>query len=337
MKTGHNGKTTISVDFIYVNYNSYNDVIKSIASLKKLILSSGLNVSVYIADNSFVGTSPQFIIELSSFAKNISTPGFYVTYQPCDSNIGFGAACNKATSFSSSPIIAFANCDTDFSTCDPDSFLKMLNLLQDERIAVVGPKVISETGLLHASCFSFDPISILLKPTRHIRKVGSRIKFKIPYYSSFKHRIDRITYEGMDKTTPTIVDWVSGCFAIVRRDFFTHVSGFDERYFLYFEDVDLCRKARQFAKLVVFDPRVTIIHRASHQSASNRGVLRSILFNHVTRYHIFSWLKYCFKWHKDFLEKLSVVIGSLPVNRARYRTPAGYNLDFSCYKPLFKE
>ena len=91
----------------------------------------------------------------------------------------------------------------------------------------------------------------------------------------------------MDKSQPCIVDWVSGCFAVVRKDFFENVSGFDERYFLYFEDVDLCRKARQFSHFVVFDPRMQIVHKARHQSASREGVVRSIVFNQVARYHIF--------------------------------------------------
>ena len=53
-------------------------------------------------------------------------------------------------------------------------------------------------------------------------------------------------------------------------------------------------------------------------------------FNPVTRYHIFSWIKYCIKWRKDFIQKLLIVIGSLPASRAHFKTPAGYKLDFFC-------
>ncbi len=325
------------VDFVYVNFNSYVDVCNSISSLSLLVHKSSLVCSVTVVDNSFTEASPDLVVRLSSFCQSVSTSSFFVSYQPCDSNIGFGAACNRAAKATSAPLIAFVNCDTDFTDCSVQSFLDMLNLFQHENIAVVGPKVVDQNGLLHASCFSFDPISILLKPSRHIRRVGSRMRFRIPRYSSFKRRIDRITYEGMDKSRPSIVDWVSGCFAVVRKDFFTQVSGFDERYFLYFEDVDLCRKARQFSRFVVFDSRMVIVHRARHQSASREGVVRSIVFNHVARYHISSWFKYCLKWRHDFIEKLFVVIGSFPANRTRFKTPLGYSLDFSKFSPLFDD
>lgn len=325
------------IDFVYVNYNSYDDVRCSIESLSELVQKTCLSCCVIVVDNSFIEASPESIVGLSSFCQSTSRNGFFVSYQPCDSNIGFGSACNRAAKSSSAPLITFVNCDTDFRDCSESAFLDMIHLFSNEKVAVVGPKVVDDNGLLHASCFSFDPVSILLKPLRHIRRVGSRLRFRIPRYSSFKRRIDRITYEGMDKSCPCIVDWVSGCFAVVRKDYFLQVAGFDERFFLYFEDVDLCRKARQFTKYVVFDPRLTIIHRARHQSASRNGVFRSIIFNHVARYHISSWIKYCLKWRQDFLEKFFVVLGSIPESRTRFKTPLGYTLDFSRFMPLFSD
>jgi len=139
----------------------------------------------------------------------------------------------------------------------------------------------------------------------------------------------------MDKSEPCLVDWVSGCFAVVRRDLFEAVTGFDERYFLYFEDVDLCRKFRQLSFDVVFDPRVSVIHVASHESAKRRGVFRSLLLNPAARYHAMSWLRYIWKWKSDFREKLLYLFLPLLCGRAR-RQPGGvgYVLDFSVYKTL---
>ncbi len=321
-----------SVDFVYVNYHSSSDVVASIESLKLLSSKAGLVARVYIVDNSFIECDPSQVALIAEYAARSSGPSFYVSYNASNSNLGFGAACNKAVKYSRSPIVSFVNCDTNFHSTDPSSFLQMLALLSSETVAIVAPRILSEEGLLHASCFSFDPISILLKPARHIRRVGSRIRFKIPKYASFKKRIDRITYEGMDKTSPCYVDWVSGCFVLVRRDFFEAVNGFDERFFMYFEDVDLCRKARQYSQSVVFDPRVDVVHRASHQSARRRGIVRSLLFNPVARHHVFSWIKYCLKWRLDFFEKFLLVI-RLPgsFKSPRLTSSVGYKLDFSIY------
>lgn len=323
-----------SVDFVYVNYHSTRDVVASIQSLERLVFNSGLNAKVYVVDNSFVESDPEQISFLAGFAEAVSTPTFYVGYHPSDINLGFGSACNKAVKYSRSSIIAFVNCDTNFDNTDPLGFLQMLGLLMRKDVAIVGPRIVSEEGTLHSSCFSFDPVSILLKPARHIRRVGSSVKVKIPKYASFKKRIDRITYEGMDKTSPCRVDWVSGCFALVRRDFFESVNGFDERFFMYFEDVDLCRKARQFSRSVVFDPRVSVLHRASHESARRRGIVRSLILNPVARYHVISWLKYCFKWRLDFLEKILAYANLLGTSRSRRLSPSGYGLDFSVYSKI---
>jgi N-acetylglucosaminyl-diphospho-decaprenol L-rhamnosyltransferase len=324
----------LAVDFIYVNYHSYGDILRSVHSLQSLAASADLLAKVYIVDNSFIESEPENITALSGFSKTITSDRFYVSYLPSDSNCGFGAACNKAAKLCSASLLVFVNCDTNFDSTDPQRFLEMLQLMSLPTVAVVGPSVLSEAGLLHASCFSFDPISILLKPFRHVRKVGSSLRFKIPRYASFKKRIDRITYEGMDKSKPCLVDWVSGCFAVVKRDLFESVSGFDERYFLYFEDVDLCRKFRQFSLGVVFDPRVSVVHVASHESAKRRGVLRSMLLNPVARYHIVSWLRYCWKWKGDIREKLLSYFALLYKHEKRRIGGAGYGLDFSVYKFL---
>jgi GT2 family glycosyltransferase len=299
-----------------------------------LLSKAEISAKVYIVDNSFIDSGPEVIGVLSDFCKFTTSDRFYVSYLPSDSNSGFGAACNKAAKLCSAPLLAFVNCDTTFECTDPQGFLQMIQMLSLGDAAIVGPRIMSDVGLLHASCFSFDPVSILLKPFRHVRKVGSTIRLKIPKYSSFKKRIDRITYEGMDKSKPCFVDWVSGCFAVVRRDLFEHVAGFDERYFMYFEDVDLCRKFRQFSLGVVFDPRVTVIHVASHESAKRRGVFRSLLFNPVARYHVMSWLRYCWKWKSDFRDKLSCLCSPFPRNSRRRLGGVGYGLDFSVYKTL---
>lgn len=331
------------IDFIYVNYLSATDVITSIASLKRLLRNCHLGATIYVVDNSFAEGPPDDAKKILNFSLKESDNFCRIIYQPSDSNLGFGAACNKAALISSSKLIVFANCDTSFESTDADSFVNSLQLFQDESVSVVGPRVLDESGLLHCSCFSFDPVSVFLKPLRHVRKLGTTFKVLFPKYDVFKKQIDRITYEGMNKNSPCVVDWVSGCFMMVRREFFENVGGFDDRYFLYFEDTDICRKARQLGSKVLFDPTTSVTHLASHQSARGKGVMRSLVKNKATRFHIASWIKYCVKWRKDFFNKVlmfirrstsqrpKLVLGSSGKLSQMSTEAASYVLDFSTF------
>jgi N-acetylglucosaminyl-diphospho-decaprenol L-rhamnosyltransferase len=84
---------------------------------------------------------------------------------------------------------------------------------------------------------------------------------------------------------PQFIDWAAGYFLLLRRQAFEQVGGFDERYFLYMEDVDLGQRLRQQGWKVLWDPSIAIIHnsqRASHRNWQHlkwhvRGVLRYFL------------------------------------------------------------
>ena len=289
-------------DVIYVNYFSYEDLIFSLNSFFKCFSNQNLSFSIKILDNSFSEVSSKKIKNLISFLKSNQSKNFSLEYIPSSKNIGFGKGCNNAARLGKADRILLLNCDTDLGMLDADKFIKFSELVNKINV-IGGPKVIDEKNFLHASCFSFDPLSILLKPLRHVRKIG-RLSKIIPNYKWFKKRIDLIIYENLDKNSISYVDWISGCFMIINRNFFESIGGFDKRYFLYFEDVDLCRSAREANCKVFFDPRLEVIHKARHQSSAKKGIIFSILFNKTARYHISSWIKYMWKWKKDFKKLL---------------------------------
>jgi GT2 family glycosyltransferase len=116
-------------------------------------------------------------------------------------------------------------------------------------------------------------------------------------------------YELRDLPQKTTVDVpsLSGCFLLMRSDVFRRIKGFDERYFMYLEDVDLVRRIGDIAR-TVFDPHVTVTH------AYGKGSYRSFK---LLSYHTKSAITYFFKWgwffdqarrtrNKIVLEKLHV-------------------------------
>jgi hypothetical protein len=58
-----------------------------------------------------------------------------------------------------------------------------------------------------------------------------------------------------------VVDWVSGCAMIIRKDVFDSVGGFDESFFVFYEDVDFCRRVKEAGYHVMYDPQIVVSHR----------------------------------------------------------------------------
>lgn len=91
-------------------------------------------------------------------------------------------------------------------------------------------------------------------------------------------------YSEDDRAGLTNPDWASGAFVAFRAAMFRQLQGFDERYFMYMEDVDICRRARDHGCLVSFYPEVQLIHNAARH---NRRI-----FSQNFKYHLTSVIKY---------------------------------------------
>ena len=154
---------------------------------------------------------------------------------------GFGANHNAA----------FKRCSTPyFCVCNPDILLRedpfpsLLEALADPRVAVAGPLVRSPAGRVEDSARRFPTAASLLKK--------AFVEKRQPDYPT-----DR---------GPLEADWVAGMFMLFRREAFEAVRGFDEAYFLYYEDVDVCYRLHARGAAVVFEPRAEVIHDARRAS-----------------------------------------------------------------------
>lgn len=157
---------------------------------------------------------------------------------------GFGANHNAAFEASSSDFFVVVNPDIRLQDFD---MAPLLALLSDPANGLAAPAVHSSTGELQDSARQFPTLRRLVK-----RKLGR-------------------SSTGPDYTltnAPISVDWVAGMFMVMRRTTYQQIGGFDDRFFMYFEDVDLCRRLRKAKLNVVLAPQVRVIHDA--QRASRR-------------------------------------------------------------------
>lgn len=154
---------------------------------------------------------------------------------------GFGANHNAA----------FAHCRTAyFCVCNPDirlpsdPFPVLQHTLADPRVAAAAPLVRSPKGGIEDSVRRFPTAGSLLNKLF--------VDTKAPDYPTDHGSLE--------------VDWTAGMFILFRADAYRLIGGFDEAYFLYYEDVDICYRLHSSGKEVVFEPRAEVIHDARRSS-----------------------------------------------------------------------
>lgn len=142
-------------------------------------------------------------------------------------NLGFGRACNRGAAAGAAPAILFLNPDARVA---PDALgLARAALLSDPRTGIVGARLIGPDGQTQRSCARAPSPGGLLGRALALDRVG----LVAPHFlTEWDHADERA------------VDQVMGAFLMIRRDLFARLGGFDERFFVYFEDVDLCARAR---------------------------------------------------------------------------------------------
>jgi hypothetical protein len=92
------------------------------------------------------------------------------------------------------------------------------------------------------------------------------------------------SYPGWSGTMQRPVDWISGCFILVRSDVLNSIGGFDEQFFYYYEDMDLCRRIQQAGYPILYVPDATITHLGGQSTKARFTPLPFILDSQVTRY-----------------------------------------------------
>ena len=106
------------------------------------------------------------------------------------------------------------------------------------------------------------------------------------FKNNFKKRQEWHTMQYEDYSKPFQVPFGQGSFLVIKTELFKRINGFDERYFMYMEDADLCKRVNQVSKLMYF-PGATVVHKWQRGSHKNKKLFK---------YHIESMRHYFKKW-----------------------------------------
>jgi GT2 family glycosyltransferase len=92
------------------------------------------------------------------------------------------------------------------------------------------------------------------------------------------------TYIGWEGDTERQVDWVTGCFIFARADVLKHIGGFDEQFFYYYEDMDLCRRIQESGRPIIYTPEACITHLKGQSTNQRLPAVSFALDSQITRY-----------------------------------------------------
>lgn len=248
--------TDISITI--VAYNNEEDVRNAVCSIME---HTAITISkrIYIVDNSTEDNN----------LEALSRENPQVHYLKPGRNLGFGAGHNYVLSRLDSKYHAIVNPDIILKE---DSLRILIEFMEQGDFGMAVPKMTDEQGNLQA----------VYRRELTVWDMGVRMFLS----SHFKKRQAYHTMQDMDYSTPFQVPFAQGSFLVIRTELFRKLGGFDDRYFMYMEDADLCRQVNQCSSLW-YCPETTVIHRwerASHKD----GKLRRI--------HIASMFKYFGKW-----------------------------------------
>ena len=280
-----NVNTTIAISIVIVNYRVPEYLRETLRSIEQAEMSD--RTEVIVVDNAS-GDESQKIIT-SEFP---STRWIQLKH-----NIGFGKACNVGVQNARGSYILLLNPDTMISRNTLSVACSFMQSHPD--IGLIGPKILNPDGTLQASCKrGFPTPSVTFYHFSGLSRLFPRSR-----------RFGRYNLTFLDADTSAPVDAVSGSFMFMPRILFLQIGGFDERFFLYGEDLDLCYRIKESGHAVWYHPATQIIHRKGKSSA--KSILRSriafyeamILFSRKYR-----------RVHRGFFPSWAVLIGILIIS-----------------------
>lgn len=248
----------IDISITIVAYNNQADVRDAVRSIMEHT-NGRLSKKIYIVDNSTEAN------QLSSLAEEYED----VVYQRPGGNLGFGGGHNYVLPELDSQYHAIVNPDILLTE---DSFFVLLSFLKQSQAGMAVPRLLDEQGNLQAVY------------RRDLTVFDMAVRMFLP--SHFCKRQHYHTMQDMDYGKPFPVPFAQGSFLVIRTELFRELGGFDERYFMYMEDADLCKRVNDVSSLW-YCPDTAVIHKWERGSHKDMRLLRI---------HISSMFRYFCKW-----------------------------------------
>lgn len=257
------------LSIVVVNWNSRDLLQQCLQSI-----GSSDSIQIVVIDNASTDASAEMLVR--EFPRVLLIRN--------EANRGFACANNQGWCASTAKFILFLNSDT---VVDPDILTGLVGFMDTHPDAgAASPRLTRRDGRAQPFAFGGDPT-----PGYLLTRGAARIFL-------------RRALHDWELREVQIVDWVSGACLIARRQALEQVDGFDENFFMYFEDNDLCLRLRKAGWKIYFNPKIAITHLGGATLGQNRA---------RTQWYAVS-LRYFYRKHYSFPARLALEI-MLPLYR----------------------
>jgi len=265
---------------VTVNYKMREKVLAMLRSLYRDTAGSSFTVQPVIVDNA----SGDGIA--SAMKQEFSDVHPQPIVLDAGANVGFGRGNNLALRQLSASYYLIANPDLLFLSEQPRTIERLHAFMEAHpEIGIVAPQLRRPDGSVQPSCMRFP--SFFDHPIYRL-ELHRRYRWA-------RRRVERLHMADIDHERTRPVDWATGAALFVRGPWLQDAGCFDERYFMYFEDCDLCRTFWSRGWPVYFKGDVVVQHGHERSSAKVPG-LKSVVLNPLTRVHLKSLVQYTWKW-----------------------------------------
>ena len=250
---------------IIVNYNAGDELKGALQSVAAEC--AGLDWDAVVVDNASADDGAAGVIGVVPRVTVIQNAA----------NVGFSRAVNQAMAASSAPLLLLMNPDCQLR---PGSLSALRAALDAEpSCAIAGPRILNPDGTVQGSARG-DPDMLT-----GIFGRTSGLQALLPSVPAARRNV--VVEAALATGTPSVVvDWVSGACMLIRSASLRAVGGFDEHYFLYWEDADVCRRLREHGYHIRYVPSATAIHAVGRSSRTARAA--SVRAFHASAYRYYA-------------------------------------------------
>ena len=245
---------SLKLSIVIVHYNTCDDLARCLESLRRC--PPRCDFGVVVVDNASTAAGLPAVRE--RFPE--------VEWLLNERNEGYARGCNMGMSVHQSDYVLLLNPDIVLQPGSVDAMLDAAN--RHPKAGVVGPQLLNEDGSIQESCRRFYTLTTLLMRRTFLGKVFPN-----------SQAVSRHLMRDFDHRSQRPVDWILGGCMLVRRDAIARVGAMDERFFLYFEDVDWCYRMWQAGYEVLYVPEARFVHR--HRRQSTAGVRDKSFWLHL--------------------------------------------------------